>query len=59
MLTAVVSHAMILYQTDLGSTYLKSNALSIEAPFITLILSRIMLFLHLDWKNRKPFLEAK
>ena len=50
MLTTIVSHFIILYQTDLGSTYLnlKSSVLSIWATFVTLILPRIILFLQPD-----------
>lgn len=48
----IVSHLIILYQTDLGSTYScvnsKSKALSICTRFITLILPRIILFPHPD-----------
>ena len=48
-----VSHFIILYQTDLGSTYLnlESNVLSICAPYITLVLPRIILFLYPDLEN--------
>lgn len=46
----IVSHLIILQQTDLGSTYsnFKFNVLSIWKPFITLILPRILIFSHSD-----------
>lgn len=53
MLTTIVFCFIILYQTDLDSTYLnlKSNILSIWAPFIILFLPRIILFLYLGLEN--------
>lgn len=50
MLTIFASHSIILYQTDpwLYVFEFKVNVLSIWAPFITLILPGITLFLHPD-----------